>query len=353
MTAWISHQAIGGFGGSPFEIFGGNGKFVRTITVYANTVNLFGLYVTWTDATNTPIIGRATESSRTITFSAGETVTRASLWPSKDGTRTGGISLFTSKGQSLRHGGSDAGVKIFHADVGSGYLGGFAGRHGLQLGSLAFTFLRPNSSVEIVRVQYANLPGKSTIIPTTSAQSTQVNNTNTNIEWNAGGTVAKTDTTVWETLAFHRFGGKVRAKAGTPVIVSKDNQFHWEVRAETSWEQRTSSQIQHSWDNKGTLRPRQKILATSTIQVGDATVPFSSSVEIRVQNTAVLRYPENGKLSITQHKFAKATAVEITGLTDFHPVEPIPNDDGKVPIEPEKARKEGDGNLVATNNLEA
>lgn len=99
----------------------------------------------------------------------------------------------------------------------------------MQIDSLAFTFLRPISSVEIFRVQYANLPGKSTIIPTTIAQSTQVNNTNTNVEWKAGDTVDRTDTTVWETLAFNRFGGIVRVKAGIPVIVSKDDQFHWKL----------------------------------------------------------------------------------------------------------------------------
>lgn len=32
-------------------------------------------------------------------------------------------------------------------------------------------------------------------------------------------------------------------KAGIPVIVSKDDQFRWEVGSEISWEQRTFSQV--------------------------------------------------------------------------------------------------------------
>lgn len=69
----------------------------------------------------------------------------------------------------------------------------------------------------------------------------------------------------------------------------------------------------------------------------------------------MLRYRESGKLSFTQHKYAKAIAVDITGRTNFHSVEPTPNDDGKAPIESEKdpARNDGDGNQVSTNNLEA
>lgn len=103
------------------------------------------------------------------------------------------------------------------------------------------------------------------------------------------------------------------------------------------------------------MRPGQKILATSTIQVGDTIVPFSSSVEIRLKKTAVLTYTENGKQSISQHKYARATAVDITGRTEFLPVEPTPNNDGKVLIESKKdpARKDGDGNMVATKYLEA
>lgn len=356
MSAWVPPHTIGGFGGNTFEIFEGkNGKFVKTITVHANPVNLLGIAVTWTDGTSSPQIGRAQGTLKSITFSEGETITKVSLWLSRNFNRTGGISLLTSKGQDLTHGGSPDGRTIFNTDIGSGYLGGFSGRHGDQIDSLAFIFLRPISNVEITKVQYPNLPANSTIIPTTISQTTRENIFSTDIEWNASNTVVRTDTTVWDSLAFNRFGGIVRVRAGIPGIVSGKDQFHWEVGAEISWKQSTSSPNQHGWEIRGTLKPGQKILATSIIQVGDANVRFSSLVVIRLNTNAVLSYQESAILRITQHKYPKGTWVDITSRTDFHSAEPFLNDDGKVPIEPEKdpARKDGDGKLVATKDLEA
>lgn len=137
--------------------------------------------------------------------------------------------------------------------------------------------------------------------------------------------------------------------------MANDDQFHWEVGSPITWEQSTSFPLRHSWDIGGILKPGQKILATSTIQVGAADVPFSSFVVIRLNNNASLSYQESGILRITQHKYATATYVDISGRTDFHLVEPFPNDDGKVPVEPQKdlARKDNDGKLVAIKDLKA
>lgn len=65
-------------------------------------------------------------------------------------------------------------------------------------------------------------------------------------------------------------------------------------------------------------------------------------------------YIDNVKLSISQHKYARAIVIDITDYVEFHPVEPTPNDDRKVLIKPEKdpVRKNGHGNLVATKYLE-
>ena len=357
MSAWLPRHIIGGStSGGPFEIFGGNsGRFVRTIRVHYNRDNLFGISVTWTDGTNSPQIGRAQHSLRSITFSEGETVVRASLWGNGRGTRSGRIFLQTSRGQILDAGRDTRGQDEFIIDVGSGRLGGFVGRHGHEIDSLGFTFLRPITSVEITDVRYDALPPNSNIGTTVLTQTEFANLGSNNLLWRFANAVDRTDTTVWELSAFIRFGGGVRVRAGIPGIVSVTGQFQWEVGAAVSWEQTTSTSLRHGWDIGGTLTPRQRILATSTLQVGTADVPFSSTVTIRLNNGAILSYQERGILRNVQHSFARASYVDLSGRGDFHSEEPFPNDDGKVPVVPgeDPAGKDDDGKLVATKDLEA
>lgn len=357
MTAWLPRHIIGGStSGVPFEIFGGNsGRFVRTIRVHFNSDNLFGISITWTDGTNSPQIGRAEHFIRSITFSEGETVTRASLWGNGIGTRSGRIFLRTSRGQVLDAGRNTAGQDEFVIDVGSGHLGGFAGRHGYEIDSLGFIFLRPIMSSEITDVRYDALPPNSSIGTTTLTQTLFSNNGPNNQEWRFAHFMGITDTTVWELLAFIRFGGGVRVRAGIPRIASVSGQFRWEVGAAISWEQTTSTTIQHSWDIGGILTPGLSILAAATLQVGTADVPFSSTVTIRLINGAILTYQERGILRSVQHSFARATAVEISGRGIFNSEESFPSDDEEVPVVLGKdpAQKDDVGKLVATNDLEA
>lgn len=181
------------------------------------------------------------------------------------------------------------------------------------------------------------------------SQATHESKSEDEVKWNIANCVERTDSVVWELLALDKFGNTARVIAGIPDIASGDDSFYWEVGPPRSWERSESHSKQHKWEIEGILKPGRKILATSTIQVGAADVSFKSNVTISLNNNASLSYPESGTLRITLYRYAKGSWVDITGK-DFHSVEPFPNDDGKVPIEPEKypARKDGDGKLVAT-----
>ena len=168
MSAWLPDHFIGGSSGEPFRIFGGNsGRFVRTIRVHFNTDNLVGIAVTWNDGTNSPQIGSAEHTLRSITLREEERVLRASLWGNGSGSRAGRISLHTSGGQSLNAGPFTFGEQEFSIDVGSGHLGGFAGYHEDEINSLGFIFLCPISSVEIGDVQHDPFPPTTLILPLT------------------------------------------------------------------------------------------------------------------------------------------------------------------------------------------
>lgn len=102
------------------------------------------------------------------------------------------------------------------------------------------------------------------------------------------------------------------------------------------------------------MRPGQRILVTATIQFGAPGGEYSSTVIVRLNNGPILTYQERGSLNNFQHKYPGATYIDISDREDFDSEEPFPNDDGKVPVLPEKdpARKDNDRNSVATKDLE-
>lgn len=354
LSLWLSVYTIGGFNGNLFEIFGNNGKFVKIIKVHLGLHNLFVIAIIQTHGTNSLQIGRALGNSKSITFIENKTIISTSFWANKADTCTGGIKLETSKGQTLTHGISSVGLEVLNNDIGSGHLEGFSSCHRGEIDTLAFIFLRPISNIEITNVQYAALLPNSTIISSTFLQATRKNNSKDYIMWKVANSVKITNTAVWELLAFDRFGGPVRVRAGISGIVSGNDTFYWEVGSLSFRERSESHPNRHKQVIDGILKPGQKIGKTSTVQVRTTNVPFKSNVKISPNSNASLSYSKSSKLKITQYKYPKASIVNIT-VKDFHSEEPFPNNDGKVLIKSEKgpARKDNDGKLVARKDLEA
>lgn len=355
MASWLPPHIIGGSGGNNFQQFGNTAfRLVRTINVHSNSNNLTGISIFWLDGTSNGPIGTGRGRFRTITFDEGETVTQASLWASKSGTHTGRILLKTSTGQVLDNGGDVEGLEEFGIDVGSGYLGGIVGRHGDEVNSLGLRFMRPITSVEISNVQYNALPPNSNIIPNTITQTKHHNPGLDDVKWVFSNAVTRTNKTIWELPTFNRFGPGVQLRGAIPEITSSGGgKFEWRLTIRLNWAQTNSTPIWHPWKIESTLKPGQTILATSTIQAGSADVPFSSIVIIRLDDDSIMSYQDSGILKITQHRFPSGTYVDLADRKDFHSSEPFPNDDGKVPVVPEKdpARKDDDGKLVATTDL--
>lgn len=333
-----------------------NGRFVSKIGFWHNHINLRGVRAITNDGAYHGH-GEANGSLEEISLSQDETITRATigLYRIRDRVLPSSVSFETSRGQSLKAGKPNPSEE-FSLDVGSGHLlayhaislmGGSGEDMVLNgLHALEFMFLRPITKVDISNVRFDSVPPINQIVPATLYQTLFENFEDTPTTWVFANSIKKTDTTFWEISAFIRFGMHASVTAGIFKIVSVTGGYEWEIGADFTWQQTTSTTMDHNWSLSGTLQPGTSTMATATCQTGTANIGFQSTVTAWVDNGAIFQYEDPGILRNTQYTNTTASSRPVPRPADSSISNPAPSGNS----EPEASSK---GKLVVTEGFEA
>ncbi|RAL07684.1 uncharacterized protein BO97DRAFT_463410 [Aspergillus homomorphus CBS 101889] len=300
----VGNGTIGGNGGNHFwETKYDKGAMVEEIIVWKEGNILRGLKLSWTDGSDSTMIGKSSGSSQSFTFKVKEKCTEMVLRGNGIGTRCGHIEFKTDQGNSFSWG--DGGSDNYYMDVGSGFLVGFQGRANLDIDSLGPLFLKPLKSVHS-EVDYGDFPNGAPD-PTHITLDTQDFDGNHEYEWDFHGSKTKTTTSTWSQTLASSFDLQVKVKAGVPELAEVESTIKWGLSASSTHSQAEQDSSEIGWDVHSTVSPGQTVHCEAYCFQGTSDVDYTSTVTVTFQSGETLQFKESGTFSGVTYSEAKTT----------------------------------------------
>ncbi|KAF2441434.1 hypothetical protein P171DRAFT_365956, partial [Karstenula rhodostoma CBS 690.94] len=265
------------------------------------------------------IHGSPNGDSATLKLAPGERMAALTLWGNGVGTRCGGVRILTSEGQTFDHGKDTGGQEAYDMDVGSGICVGLNGRSGSEMDCLGFIFLNGKvTNVVISSIQYnPDISGSKQGISQVTLE--QVDYTNPpdsgmDVNWSFNNTASRTTSNTFTQTSSTQYGVSTSITIKSELFgtgIENTNTFPWQKTQGTEYASTTSTTQSLSWNLSGVLKPGKIIRAQATCQQGIASVNYTSTVTVQLDNGYTSTYTEPGVFNNVVYTQATARTAPI------------------------------------------